>query len=342
MSKLPRDGTPVPAGAVTLKLVCILLSWGVMNFVPDLLLCAADGVLLGVDRDTRRRLSERGLLNAAADAQRLDALAAAAQGGEPTIVFHAGGLEFHGEPVRYGGQACVLLHAGEGWQARPSLAAARWTVLHGLYEGIVHDLRSPLNSLAMNAEMLRYSRDAATRPEGRERRESRYLDAIATETERLGAAVSALVEFFDAGVSGRAVTSTAWLLDEVRRFAAPALRGRNVDLLRTDCGPPVQISVSESRMRLALLALILASAAGAAPGDALRVQARAHSGRAELAGELRRGDPGARPAGQVPQGLGAALVTAVHVINADGGELEFGDGAASAWRVYLPEIDRGE
>ncbi|MCA8967086.1 MAG: HAMP domain-containing histidine kinase [Gammaproteobacteria bacterium] len=297
-----------------------------MNTPAELIVCDARGHRLAADDAAWRRLAADGLLDAAGERLRLDD-----GDGVPRVPGDGDGPFLQWVPVTRDGAAAWLVHIDAARATTLLLDATRAIVLRALGEGLVHKLRSPLNAIALNAEMLQYSAQAPTRDE---QRRARYLEAIGGEVRRLAEAVDLFADLLDGGAGGAATTEIGGLLDQVRRFAVPALHGRQVEL-QVDAAPRgVSLAISEARALLAVLALTVAAGEQAAPGTTLVITA--HAGDGTTAIELHCEGSVAPAAGHLARGEQAALLQAAARLAADAdGVLDLGSNGTLA-TLHLP------
>ncbi len=293
-----------------------------MKLPPGLLLCTSDGAVLSGDDDSRRLLAGR-------DALLADSAASGAVF-PPTETVHV-----EAEPVSWDRRHCLLVQAaGARGRARISRGAARAIVQRALLEGLVHDLRSPLNSIAMNAEMLRFSRESAAADANQAQRQERYVAAITSESARLGSAVSKLVDLIEETGVTPGDGALGRLLEAVGRFAVPALRTRQVDLC-IERHAARALSVTDDLL-LALLALLLSVAEQASHGDTVRLATRAGDGETtfELCLEGAGVADAATAARLSAEERATLLLVAVRIVNAVDGRIEMGP--EEVVRVVLP------
>ncbi|MEQ8661825.1 MAG: histidine kinase dimerization/phospho-acceptor domain-containing protein [Gammaproteobacteria bacterium] len=280
-----------------------------MNLPTGLLLCTADGAVLAGDDDSRRLLAAHGPVR-------------------------GDDVQSAGEPVSWGDRRCLLVQASSSaGQARIERCAALAIVQRALFEGLVHDLRSPLNSIAMNAEMLRFSRDSTAT--NLEQRQDRYVAAITNESARLGGAVSTLVDLIEGSAITNGDNALEQLLAAIERFGVPALRTRQLDL-RVEVPSGSATLARTDDLVLALLALVLGVAEHARPGATLVLAAAVSPAQRALALRLEGAGAGAATAAARLDASERAtlLLVATRIVNAIDGHIELD--AMDDLRVVLP------
>ena len=293
-----------------------------MKLPTGLLLCTSDGVVLSGDDVSRRLLASR-------DNPRDDGISDSGTFPHPEEVL------VEAEAVSWDRRRCLLVQAvSANGRAQVSRSAARAIVQRALLEGLVHDLRSPLNSIAMNAEMLRFSRESGSAGANQAQRQERYVAAITSESARLGSAVSKLVDLIEETGVTPGDGALGRLLEEVGRFGVPALRTRQVDLC-IERHATRALSVTDDLL-LALLALLLSVAEQASHGDTVRLATRAGDG--ETTFEMCLEGAGVANAGAAAR-LNAderatLLLVAARIVNAVDGRVEMGP--EEVVRVVLP------
>jgi len=293
-----------------------------MKLPSSLLLCNSDGVVLSGDDASRRLLASR------------DASHGSITSSTGTFPY-AGDVHLEAEPVSWDRRRCLLVQAvSASGRAQVSRGAARAIVQRALLEGLVHDLRSPLNSIAMNAEMLRFSRESGSPGASQEQRQERYVAAITSESARLGSAVSKLVDLIEECGVTPGDGALERLLEEVGRFGVPALRTRQVDLC-IERHAARALSATDDLL-LALLALLLSVAEQASHGDTVRLATRAGDGETTFEMCLEgAGVANAATASRLSADERATLLlVAARIVNAVDGRIEMGP--QEVLRVVLP------
>lgn len=296
------------------------------------MLCDTAGRILAADDAAREALASAGGL---VDGERCRPLTGEQAFSTVPPVLRVGARRFEAVPVRQQDSPCVLLACNDESDPSPSgvgLDATRFAILRGYYEGIVHDLRSPLNSIAMNAEMLRYTDEPDRDQEVQRKRRERYTQAIGAEVQRLSNGVSTLVEFLALEDGGSSTTSVAWLSERVRRFAAPALRGWQTELRTTGAALDAPVTGDAGQLQLALLGAILMLEPGTRPGTTITLRADYDADAVALSVSL----DGAGPAAPGPLADANLVVTAARLIAANGGVLETGTWGEAGLGFRLP------
>lgn len=303
--------------------------------VRGLLICAPDGRVAACEPGTRDALAASGGIDAEGRCTALVGTSAG-DGAPPSVLSHER-WQLETAPATCAGEPAILVacrDAGADVPGSSGLDAARYAIVSGYYEGIVHDLRSPLNSIAMNAEMLRYSDDPERDADAQRKRRQRYTEAIGAEVQRLSRGVATLVEFLSLARSDPSTTSIAWLAERTRTFAAPALRGWQSDLKPDGSALDEPVTGDVGELELAFLAALLLIDPAARPGEAVRLGAERDGGavvaRFEANGE-----------GDAPRVADANLaVMAARLVAANGGALETGRWGVAELALRLP-VDGG-
>jgi signal transduction histidine kinase len=131
--------------------------------------------------------------------------------------------------------------------------ASHMGVLSGLYHGLVHDLKSPLNTLVVNLELLRSS--IAERPDVE--RQNRYVSILHEELMRLNRAVERLLPAAGPSRDERGRFDLRDLLDEVVTLVSTTARHQGVKVeVRSEGAGAILVEGYHDRMREALLCVI--------------------------------------------------------------------------------------
>jgi signal transduction histidine kinase len=156
--------------------------------------------------------------------------------------------------------------------------AAHMGVLAGLYHGVVHDLKSPLNSLVVNLELLKAS--ISEQPEVA--RQHRYVRVLHEELMRLNQAVDRLLPAAGPGNDQPGRFDLRDLLDEVVSLVSTTARHQSVRVTVDAGAGPVPIEGYRDRVRQALLCVITNALEAMPKGGALTLGLAVHGDRAAL------------------------------------------------------------
>ncbi len=131
--------------------------------------------------------------------------------------------------------------------------ASQMNALAGLYPGVVHDLKSPLNALVVNLELLKSS-ISGTPDVDRQRRYVRILDE---ELVRLNRAIERLLPAAAPPGDGRGRYDLGQVTRDVEALLSPRARQQRVALELTVPDEPVILDGPRDLIRQALLAVAL-------------------------------------------------------------------------------------
>ena len=130
--------------------------------------------------------------------------------------------------------------------------ASHMGVLTGLYHGVVHDLKSPLNTLVVNLELLKAS--IAEQPDVE--RQRRYVAILHEELMRLNRAVERLLPAAGPVRDERGRFDLRDLLDEAVTLVSTTARHQGIKVAVETGGAPVPVEGSRDWLRQALLCVI--------------------------------------------------------------------------------------
>lgn len=242
---------------------------------------------------------------------------------------------------RYGALSERHARAQEALRRRDRLAA-----MGEMAASVAHEIRNPLNAIAMSAQRLRREWDTAGAGSEGEREERReLLDVLAAETRRIDAKVQQFLDFARPPVLRRgpvALGEWAGALVEARR---PLAESREVSL-EADLGQAGEAQVDAEQLRQAL-DNVLRNAIEAAPaGGRVRVTARSLAREHVL--EVSDTGPGIPPEAlprlfdlyftTKPEGTGVGLAITQQVVAAHGGTVEVDSrpGQGARFTLRLP------
>ncbi len=156
--------------------------------------------------------------------------------------------------------------------------AAQMHALSGLYQGVVHDLKSPLNTLAVNLELLRATLDPDS---PRADKQQRYARVLHEELMRLNRSIESLLP---AAAPARAEPERFCLrklATEVAAFVGPQARQQKVTVEAPEPGEDddaLPVTAHRDRLEQALLAVVVNSLEAMPDGGDLSIQTTAHEG----------------------------------------------------------------
>lgn len=153
-------------------------------------------------------------------------------------------------------------HMADALQARDAELGARreelaqserLAALGHMAARMAHEVRNPLSSIGLNAELLA---DELAAGDGLNQQEAReLLQAIGKEVERLRVLTEGYLDRARPDPTRHRATDVRLLLAELLEFLRPELERRNVQLVVSD-GPPLRAEVDAGQVRQALLNLI--------------------------------------------------------------------------------------
>lgn len=156
--------------------------------------------------------------------------------------------------------------------------AAQMHALSGLYEGVVHDLKSPLNTLAVNLELLRATLDPdAPRAE----KQQRYARVLHEELMRLNRSIESLLPAAAPARTEPERFELRKLVAEVAKLIAPQARRQKVTVEAPHAdedGAPLPVIAHRDRLKQALLALVVNSLEAMPDGGGLSIQTGSSAG----------------------------------------------------------------
>jgi signal transduction histidine kinase len=171
--------------------------------------------------------------------------------------------------------------------------AVQMHALSGLYQGVVHDLKSPLNALVVNLELLRAS---LSQDHPKSDKQLRYARVLQEELMRLNRSIESLLPAAAPAASEPSRFDLGELVDEVVAFVAPQARQQRVTISRPGSaaaepesedrespgGPRLAVTCHRDRVKQALLAVAVNALEAMPDGGALGVETAADGRRARV------------------------------------------------------------
>jgi two-component system NtrC family sensor kinase len=209
---------------------------------------------------------------------------------------------------------------------------------------ITHEIRNPLASLSLNAELLSEQLSAG---DGADVTEARALvAAMAREVDRLAEVTEEYLRFARLPRPVVAQVDAGELVEEFLSFTAPELAAQGIRLERRLEAGPLPVRADDGQLRQVLLNLVRNARDAAGPGGTVTVSARADGGQVELG--VADDGPGIPDAVRErmfepffttkPQGTGLGLAVVRQIVRDHAGELvcETAPGQGTRMTVRLP------
>lgn len=165
-------------------------------------------------------------------------------------------LRVEWQPLSADGGTLVLLTDSDHWalRAQNQADAMQYRNLTRLYVGITHDLRSPLNAMVMNLELLkRMLQNAGPAQE----RQQRYATVLSEEIRRLHSSLNLLLEQLAPVRDEATPINLNELLATLQQLLAPQLRQQRITLTMTLPARPIRSYGCADRLRQALLSVLI-------------------------------------------------------------------------------------
>lgn len=221
--------------------------------------------------------------------------------------------------------------------------------------GLAHEIRNPLSTLALNAELLAEGIEELAAPQEESLRLRRRIDALRRETERLRGILEDFLQYAGELHLERVPADVREVVEELADFFHPQADQQGVRLRADLNGGPLVCDVDVPHLKQAILNLLL---------NAVQAMSRSDGGQRELllrvvSRQLASGEDGACievidtgpgiPAEKLDQifrpyfttkagGTGLGLPTSRRIIEAHGGQMEVHSepGRGTAFTIFLP------
>jgi PAS domain S-box-containing protein len=220
----------------------------------------------------------------------------------------------------------------------------RMASISRLTSGVAHEVKNPINAIAIHLELLR---EKLRTPDADS---SRHMKIIADEINRLDRVVKTLADF-NRPIDPRFTTfDMRRLIDDVTQLAAPDA-ARNGVIIESKLGDePLLVNADGDLIKQAMLNVVLNGVQAMEQGGMLRVSARNHENRTTI--EVRDEGKGIPPDIQdkvfnlffttKTEGSGIGLAVSYRVMQLHGGSLSFDTkaGTGTIFRLVLPAVAR--
>lgn len=236
---------------------------------------------------------------------------------------------------------------------RRARAAERLAEIGSMTSGLAHEIRNPLSTIALNAELLREAlAELDADPEQRARLERR-LASLQRETERLRDILEDFLQYAGQIHIDPAPTDLNQLVDELIDFFQPQADAQSVRIHAQLDAQPLIARVDAPKVKQALLNLLLNAVQAMQDTDAPReliLRTRRDTSRTPPAAVIHVIDTGPGIPDEVRDrifqpyfttkaaGTGLGLATSRRIIEAHHGDLEVysKQGAGTEFRIVLP------
>jgi signal transduction histidine kinase len=225
--------------------------------------------------------------------------------------------------------------------------AAQLRGLAGVFMAAAHDLKAPLNALALNVELLRAAlgREADSAPPTRAKVD-RYLSVLEREIGQIDRALTTVLTQALPGSGEEVAFDLRELVEELGRLLGPQARRQRVELATSVPAEPLLAQGFRDRLKQALLNLAVNGLEAMPEGGRLAIVAAGEDGRARIL--VRDSGPGIPPE-VVPRifdlhfttksnGTGLGLHVARSVLRSFGGDIrvETDVGRGTTFTLELP------
>jgi signal transduction histidine kinase len=229
------------------------------------------------------------------------------------------------------------------------LLASQLRALSRIYRAVTHDLKAPLNAMALNLDRLQ---SALRRGEGESEaaKTEQYVRVLREEMGRLDRSLEILLAETTPAGGGRQEFDARAMVQEIERLLEPQARLQHVAFETHLPGVAVRIAGQRDRLKQAILNVAINALDAMAEGGALEMRLEAHAEEAEVL----IGDSGPGIPEEVRSrifdahfttkttGTGIGLYLARSIVEAHGGEItvETAPGQGSTFRLRLPTLGR--
>jgi two-component system, sporulation sensor kinase E len=216
------------------------------------------------------------------------------------------------------------------------------------YMGVVHDLKTPLQAMVMNIELLKetLAGNAESVDERTRQRQARYMDVLRDEVSRLDRQLRALLVHTVPTSEPQQVIDVGDLVRELVMLVGPQAKQQRVAVESALPEGPVPFTGHADRLKQALLNIAMNALEAMPDGGRLAVQLENGDGQIRIS--LRDSGPGISPELQSQiykmhfttksGGTGIGLYVARSVVESHGGEIqvETAAGRGTCFQIYLP------
>lgn len=157
--------------------------------------------------------------------------------------------------------------------------AAHMQVLSRIYHGVVHDLKSPLNALVVNLELLKVSISETPQVD----RQRRYVEILHEELMRLNRSIESLLPAAAPPRDEAGRFDLRALVEEVAALVSTTARHQNVKIAVAADGEAAEVHGYRDRVKLTLLCLAANALEAMPEGGALTVELEVRGDQAVLA-----------------------------------------------------------
>lgn len=140
---------------------------------------------------------------------------------------------------------------------RRARGAERMAEIGSMTGGLAHEIKNPLSTIGLNAQLLQESIDDLGLPEQDAGRLGRRIGSLRQETERLRGILSDFLEFAGELRISRTTVDLGNLLEELGDFFDPQARASGVRLRVEPPKPPISADIDAPHIKQAMLNLML-------------------------------------------------------------------------------------